>query len=304
MRAAWFHIAIMILLNFCPRGDIRAAEEIEELSDFKVTGAGPNIQRGTGALMWGEGNQVWIERAISVPLPRTVPMGRLQYVIEHRNRTPVDDDPFDNFLGFDNGSVKIGLGLRYGLLDNLDISIYRINGTVERFDTWQYGARYQPLREESQIVDAAVIGGVTVFTLDDEEDATGGFGGLLIGRSFTRYFYASLGGLYHSNSSSFQKTAADEKDSTALLGSVIVRLSQGFALVAETSVPLDGYDAGSVAWAGGLKFITLGHTFNIVAGNTQYISLDGLAAGTSFDDNEVVLGFSITRGFEIYDFGE
>ena len=276
---------------------------VEEITD--VTVVDPGTGHGSGhsdALVWHSKNQVWIDRAISVPLPRTVPMGHLQYVIEHRNRTPVDQDPFDNFLGFDSGNLKIGLELRYGLLDNLDISIYRQNGTVEDFDTWQYLVRYQPLNEQGQFIDAAILGGVTVFTVQNGEDGSGGFGGLLIGRSITKYIYASVGGLSHSDSTSFAKTLTDEKDSTAVLGSITVHLKPGFALVAETSIPVAGYDAGSVAWAGAAKFITHGHTFSIVAGNTQYTSLDGLAAGTSFPDDDVVLGFSITRAFEIYDF--
>ncbi|MDA1086412.1 MAG: DUF5777 family beta-barrel protein [Verrucomicrobia bacterium] len=299
-----FHLApVAMLLSALLSTPARSDVIVEEITDFTVVD--PGTGQGTGhadALVWNSKNRVWVDRAISVPLPRTLPMGHLQYVIEHRNRTPVDQDPFDNFLGFDSGNLKIGFELRYGLLDNLDISIYRQNGTVEIFDTWQYAMRYQPLNEQDHFIDAAILGGLTVFTVQNGEDASGGFGGLLIGRSFSKYLYASVGGLSHSDSTSFAKTLKDEDESAAVPGSITAHLKPGFALVAETSIPVDGYDAGSVAWAGAAKFITHGHTFSIVAGNTQYTSLDGLAAGTSFPDDEVVLGFSITRAFEIYDF--
>lgn len=294
-----------LLVSLAGAPTVRAGLIVEEITDVTVADAATGEEiGGTDALVWNAKNRVWIDRAISVPLPRTIPMGHLQYVIEHRNRTPVDEDTFDNFFGFDGGNLKIGLELRYGLLDNLDISVYRLNGTVEGFDTWQYALRYQPLNEQDHFVDVAILGGVTVFTVQDGEDASGGFGGLLLGRSFTKYLYANVGGLSHSDSSAFAKTLTDEKDSTSVLGSLTAHLKPGFALVAETSIPVDGYDAGSVAWAGAAKFITHGHTFSIVAANTQYTSLDGLAAGTSFPDDEVVLGFSITRAFEIYDFGK
>ena len=108
-----------------------------------------------------------------------------------------------------------------------------------------------------------------------------------------------MGGLYHSNSSSLDKTRADQDYSTAVLGTATAHLTPAFAVVVEFSTPVSGYEANTAAWAGGLKWITHGHTFSLIASNTQYISLDGVAAGTAFDDDEVVLGFSITREFRL-----
>ena len=54
-----------------------------------------------------------------------------------------------------------------------------------------------------------------------------------------------------------------------------------------------------MAWAGGIKFVTHRHTFALVAGNTQYMGLDGLAAGTSHKSSDVQVGFSITREFNL-----
>ena len=195
--------------------------------------------------------------------------------------------------------MKIGFGLTYGLMDNLEVGVYRINGTVERFDTYQFSGKLHALRETDHRLDLAVLGGGTVFTIDDEEDDSGGFGSLLLGRSFSKYLYVSAGGLFHSNSSSFDKTGNDEEDSTSVLGSVTAHLFPSLMLSGEFSVPVDGYEANTTAWAGGVKFETHGHTFSLVLGNTQYTSLDGLAAGTSFDSDEIVFGFSITRAFEL-----
>ena len=77
------------------------------------------------------------------------------------------------------------------------------------------------------------------------------------------------------------------------------RASEGIILAGEYSAPVDGYEAKSMAWAGGIKFVTHRHTFALVAGNTQYMGLDGLAAGTSHKSSDVQGGFSITREFNL-----
>ena len=77
------------------------------------------------------------------------------------------------------------------------------------------------------------------------------------------------------------------------------RASEGIILAGEYSALDDGYEAKSMAWAGGIKFVTHRHTFALVAGNTQYMGLDGLAAGTSHKSSDVQVGFSITREFNL-----
>jgi hypothetical protein len=290
-----FVLVVVGLLAAGP-GWVRASDEEIE---FEVMDAGAVQRTREDALVWNDASHAWIERALSLPLPRTTPKGSLMYVIEHRNRTPVDDEPGHNLLGFDGGNLKIGLGLQYGLLENLDLSVYRLNGTVEVFDTWQFGARLQLLRETDQWLDAALLGGGTLFTIDGEEDDSGGYGGLLAGRSFGDHLYVSAGGLYHSASSSPGKTQADTEYSTAVLGTITAHLTPGFALAGELSAPVSGYEPNTVAWAGGIKWITHGHTFAVLASNTQYISLDGAAAGSELDADEVILGFSITREFAL-----
>jgi hypothetical protein len=272
-------------------------DAIEDV-DFEVMDPSGRSDR-SDPLTWGQQRYAPVERALDVPLPRTVRKGYLQFVIGHRNRTPVDEDTFHNFFGFDGGNLKIGLGLYYGLLDNWDVGVYRLNGTVEKFDTWQFSTKWQALSETNRWVDFAVLGGASLYTISGEEEDWGGFVSPLFGRSLGEKFYASAGALYHSNSSALDKTAADTDYSTAVLGSLTARVSPRVMLVGEFSTPVAGYQARSTAWAGGIKFVTWGHSFSFLAGNTQSISLDGLAAGTALEGDEVVLGFVITRDFKL-----
>lgn len=284
------HVAVPSLFGESP--------DAVEMADFEVSDPSDRSDR-PDPLRWGQQRYAPVERALDVPLPRTVRKGYLQFVIGHRNRTPVDEDTFHNFFGFDGGNLKIGLGLYYGLLDNWDVGVYRLNGTVEKFDTWQFSTKWQALSETNRWVDFAVLGGASLYTISGEEEDWGGFVSPLFGRSLDERLYASVGALYHSNSSALDKTAADEDDSTAVLGSLTARISPRVMLVGEFSTPVAGYQARSTAWAGGIKFVTWGHSFSFLAGNTQSISLDGLAAGTALRGDDVVLGFVITRDFKL-----
>ena len=62
---------------------------------------------------------------------RTTRRGALIFVLDHRTWKTFTEDPFRNFLGFDNGQLKIGLAARYGIFDCLDVGLQRINGTAD-----------------------------------------------------------------------------------------------------------------------------------------------------------------------------
>lgn len=264
--------------------------------EFEVLDAGSEQPAGNmDVLMEDHANHTRVERGLVVPAPRTTRKGTLSYLIEHRNRIPVDDEPFDNFLGFDGGGLKVGLGLYYGLTDNADIGLYRLNGTSESFDTYQFTCRIRWLSEKTAAFDSAILAGTSLFTVPDEDDDWGVFLGGLFGKSLTDKIYCSLGLLHHANSTAEGKTANDEEGSSAMLGSFHYRLSDRLFLVGDFSQPFEGYESVSGLWAAGLKYVTHGHSFSFIGSNSQYMGLDGLAAGTSKKDDDVLLGFAITR---------
>lgn len=272
----------------------------DDEAEFEVSDAGELDSAAGDVLRRRSPNHARVERLLSVPIPRTLRSGYLQYVIEHHASIPVDDEPFHNFLGFDAGEVKIGFGLSYGVSEWMDVSLLRNNGVVERFDSYQFTAR-AALSDETadDLMDFAVIFGGTWFTISGESDVWGNLMAVLAGKSLFDRLYVSSGLLYHESSTARDKTSDDEDLSIAVMGGAICRLTDSMVLVAEYSIPFEGYEAENLAWATGLKFITHGHTFAIMGGNTQYVGLDGLAAGTSLEESDVVLGFSITREFAL-----
>jgi hypothetical protein len=48
-----------------------------------------------------------------------------------------------------------------------------------------------------------------------------------------------------------------------------------------------------------LKIITNRHTFALIFSNSQYITADGLVANTNRGIHDVILGFTITREFNL-----
>ena len=236
-----------------------------------------------------------IERALAIPLPKTLEPGQWLFTIEHRNRESVDKEPVHDFFGFDAGGLKIGLGLRYGVFENMDLGVSRWNGTSERYDTYQFDGRYRLTKETSFGVDSALQAGVSWFTQRNRKDASGPFAGLWLGRSAFDRIYLSAGAVYHTDSSDPLKRVTDRDDTLGILGSLHCRLLDTFYLLGEVSGPLAGYGADRPAWSAGFKWVTLRHTFAVFVANSQTYGMDGLVAGTSADPDARRLGFSVTR---------
>ena len=104
-------------------------------------------------------------------------------------------------LGFDFGSLKIGLTLRYGILDNLEVGVQRLSNGADLFDRHQFDAKYWALRAEQCFVDVAVRAGGTWYAMYQGPDSGGGFGQLIVSRSLRERLWLSSGLYYHSNAS-------------------------------------------------------------------------------------------------------
>jgi hypothetical protein len=59
----------------------------------------------------------------------------------------------------DAGGLKIGLALRYGILDDLEVGVQRVSNGVDIFDTCQFDAKYRALHADRFFVDVAVRAG-------------------------------------------------------------------------------------------------------------------------------------------------
>jgi len=236
-----------------------------------------------------------LERSVSLLTANTTRRKSLLVVVDHRNREPIGDAPFHDLLGFDGGGLKIGLGLRYGILDNLDAGLYRLNGTVESFDVYDLDLRYRFLAQDRHGVDLAIRPGISIFTQKDAGDAARGFLQLLASRTLKSRFRFGSGLLYHSESTNDTKTNLDDDYSVAAQALFEVLITPSLAWNVEMSANLSGYGSSNPQISSSLKILTYRHSFAIVLTNNQYTSADGVVTNTHRGFEDIVIGFSITR---------
>jgi hypothetical protein len=259
------------------------------------TPTGGDLQDAEETSLYRREDFALADRAISLLAGNTIHKNYFLVVVEHRNRESVDEEPFHDFLGFDGGGLKIGLGLRYGILDTLDAGIYRSNGTNEAFDTYEFDARWQLLTQGAHGVDLAIRPGLSVFTQKEEDDAAGLFAQLLACRTWGARFFTGAGILYHSDSSGALKKNTDDEHSMAVSAFVDYRLLSWLSWNAETACNIHGYGAAHPIISSSVKIFTFGHTFAMVLSNSQYTTADGVVSNSEKGFGDTVIGFSITR---------
>lgn len=236
------------------------------------------------------------DRLLNVMLAQTIHPGRLQFNIFHRTTVPFTTSPLRDFLGLDNG-LKVGIGFRYGIFEGLDAGFLRVNGVFEPFDVYEFDVRVRAVEYKGFATGVRV--GVTTF-YEPEFLSSAWF--MQIGmekRFFDRLLFA-INTSYHSDSSYFNKTEDDVDASCNVGGGMEVRINDWFALNGDILYTLVGFRRKFPVFAAGPKFHSHRHTFAIVMANSPQMSFDGLLANTQYGEfNEFLLGFNITREFDI-----
>jgi len=278
-----------------PTKDDKEEEVIEEVEPVIVSDDGffPTAFDGDAA--------VRRDRGINLLTARTVRKKALLLLIEHRPYQSLfsGEDIFFDYLGFDSGNLKVALGLRYGILDGLDVGVTRLNdGGKVAYDTYEFNARYAFLNQEKHQIDAAVIGGVTWFAQKDAKDAAGGFGQLFVDRVFFNILLVGVGFAFHSESSSEVKSTKDSAFAGAVEGLIEWRMIDRLALTAEVAANVFGYGEKWPALSFGVKVLTNRHVFSLVLTNTQFILSDGIVANSWRAPSDWVFGFQIVREFD------
>ena len=249
------------------------------------------------------------DRGINLPLPTPVRRGALVLVVDHRTNQPVSDNTWHDYFGLDAGGLKIGLGLRFGVLQGLDAGIYRLNNASERFDVYEFDARYQLLCQERHVVDLGLRAGLTWFSQEDADDAVGGFGQLLLGRRLWSRLTVATGLLFHSDSTNGVKSRDDDDWSLATMVVMDVRILPSLAWNVEAGINIAGYGTRGEAqqslssWPSfdsAVRYITNRHTFAVVVSNNPYVSADGVVSNSPRGFDKLVVGFTITREWNIY----
>ena len=269
-------------------------EVIEEVEPVIVTDGGffPSAFDGDAA--------VRRDRGVNVLTARPVRKKALVLFIDHRPYQSLfsGEDVFFDYLGLDGGNLKVGLGLRYGILDALDVGFIRLSdGRTVAFDTYELNARYAFLRQERHHIDAALLAGLTWFAQKDRDDAVGGFAQLFVDRVFFDMLLVGVGFGFHSDSSSDEKAVDDDAFSGAILGLVEWRMIRQLALTAEVAANVFGYDQKWPVLSFAIKVLTSRHVFSLILTNTQFILSDGIVANAWRDPSDWVFGFRIAREF-------
>jgi hypothetical protein len=246
-----------------------------------------------------------VERAVNVMNARTTRARALNFLVDHRALQPFQTNAFHDWVGFDFPGLKIGLALRYGILDNLEVGVQRLSNGPDVFDTYQFDAKYWALHADRHLIDLAVRAGGTWFSASQGPDSGGGLAQLIISRSLREYVWLSTGLYYHSNASNQERPGLGRERvggqayALAIPVALEVRVQTFLAWDAEATFNVAGYHAKYPVLSTAFKIISNRHTFALIMSNSQYIGADGLVANTSRGIHDLIVGFTITREFNL-----
>lgn len=268
-----------------PKG-AAGVEEVESVDVSSDAGSGDD---------WFGDAYPQMDRVLDLYTGRVARKGAIETLIGHRNWEGALREPLRDLFGFDGGALKINLGLRYGILDRLDVGILRQNRTFERYTTWEFDFRAQALTQAANHLDVAFRLGLSLFSHPDKY-ASGFFAQMLVSRVILNRFLLGGGILYSSSSSGQNKRDSNAASSFALMLQTDVRVLEWLSLAGEITAAVSGYQQPYPCMTFGPKIITNRHTFSIVISNTQYVTSDGIVANTYRSSyRDWVLGFLITR---------
>jgi hypothetical protein len=281
-------------------------EEVEEVEEVEDTAVAVVITEGPSS-WWGESHPT-LDRGVNLHLAQVTRKLALRLVVDHRTNKPFTENTWHDYFGLDAGGLKIGLGLRFGVWDDLDAGFYRLNGATEAFDVYEWDAKYHLLHQQRHLLDLGLRAGITWFSQQDAADAVGGFAQLLIDRRFLDRVTVGTGLLFHSDSTNGVKSSADTAWSLATMLIVDVRILGWLSWNAEAAFNLAGYgtrdkraaESGEAitpapAFSSSVRFITHRHTFSLVLSNNPYVSSDGYVCNSPRGFDKLIVGFTITR---------
>lgn len=269
-----------------------ATEEVEEIVD---------VQETDPTLGWyfGEGYTEH-NRILALPTARTLRKDGWEFLIDHRASSAFHGktwtDTAHSFGGLD-GSLSVGLALRYSILGMADIGVYRVGGFP--WDTYEFDGRVQVMKQEAAGIDVAVRAGVTWFAQPKKEDASGFFGQLIADRVLWNRLLVGTGVMFHSNSSTTNgiKYKQDKEYSLAIPAFAELRLYGSLGLALEVVSTVAGFYSKYPAYSAGIKYFTNRHTFAFVVGNTADLTADGYITNSQIGFRDSVIGFNLTREY-------
>jgi hypothetical protein len=270
---------------------LSAADEIEEVDVVEIS---------PDTVKWDLSRLVQGDRAVNLMFANTLRRNSLVLFVDHRTfQAAFSSNTWHDFFGFDSGGLRIGLGLRFGILDGLDAGVYRTNNAGDAFDHYEFDLKWRFLDAGRHHLDVALRGGLSWFSQRDAPDAVAGFGQFLVSRMLFRRLTLGTGLLFHSDSSGEAKSVDDTEWSLAVPGIVEIRILPWLAWNVEASFRVAGYGARWPAFSSSVKFMTHGHVFSLILTNTQYIGSDGVVANSRRGYRDLIVGFQVVREWQL-----
>ena len=232
---------------------------------------------------------------MNVLTPVTVRPFVFQIIVDHRTFQPMSEEPFYDLLGFDSGGLKIGLGLRFGIVESLDIGMYRLSNGVLPYDVYELDLRWRALRQDDHSVNLGLRAGGSMFTQKGADPAGGGYAQLVLDHLFVGRVRLGTGLFFHSDSTDDSKFAEDTDWSLAVPAYLDIRILDWLAWNVEITATVAGFGARWPNFSSAVKFITSRHTFSLVLSNNQYVNADGIVANSDRGFEDLIIGFTITR---------
>jgi hypothetical protein len=253
-------------------------------------------------------------------LPSAVPIarGHFNYRISHVALQSYYSDLRTNLLGLDD-NVRIGIELGYGIWDDLDVTLQRVNGhdlqvpvvhgDAVSFDAYDLLFRYRVLTQASAkhggIADVALIGGSTIYLVNHGQTDFSVDLGVMAERSMfsdrlrvgvgvvhagLSYYERTLGGigpeskLFPSEVQAAELAGtpvdAPEKSTTAIPISLKIALDEHWQLFGDMIVPIAGWSTHEApTLATGFRLNTHTHEYSFYVANSGNASFAGAITG-------------------------
>jgi Membrane bound beta barrel domain (DUF5777) len=233
---------------------------------------------------------------VSLPTTLRMPRNKWYFRVTHRFTRPLGEGDFDDlladFFGFDSAGI-IGLELRYGIWDGVQVGIHRTSNR-----TIQFFGQGNVLRQG----DGSPVGIDAVATaegLDNFSENYGAAFGAVISRELNRRGAVYVEPIFVVNAAELAREPLPVDDHTFMIGlGARVRLwTTGWYVVGEWAPRVAGYDAGTDHGSLAIEGRAGGHSFQINFSTSFATTYGQLARGGFGGSDDWFIGFNITRKF-------
>jgi hypothetical protein len=233
-------------------------------------------------------------RLIDLATPFTIGRRRLELLVTHRFNQPVNQgSSAHNLWGLDSGA-DVGIGFAYGLLRQLDLSVYR----SQFQEDYELAAKLQVLDQSPHVpLSAAVRGGADLLGRRGVQDPHRPFAQVLLSRHLAPGWNVFL-------SPSWVRATPLLRDAWNVPVGLTVPLPGKWLLdgevIAANRALRHVSGASRLAWHAAFARRVGWHLFQIVLGDSRATTVDQMVGGDfagGFTTRDVRLGFNLIRYF-------